>query len=161
MSCTPDPVVDRQMTEAFVPVYMSAQVLNKISIEPPRPTKQAGKLYIFGNWLFQNDINEGIHIIDASNKTAPVKIIFLAIPLNTEVAVKGNFLYANNMSDLLTFNISDPSKPILVKRIPKVFPTPNQQYPPFVGVAFECADPAKGVVINWERKQMARANCRR
>lgn len=161
LSCTPETVTDIQTTEAFVPVYMSAQVLDKVSSEPPRATKQAGKMYVFGHWLFQNEINEGIHIIDASNKTAPVKISFLAIPLNTEIAVKGNYLYANNMSDLLTFNIADPSKPVLVKRIPNVFPMSNQQYPPFVNVAFECADPAKGVVIRWERKQMVKANCRR
>ncbi len=160
-SCTQQVDVDTTLTEAFAPVYMTTQNAEKVTKEAPRPTIQAGKMYVFGKWLFQNDLNKGIHIIDITDRANPRKVSFISIPLSTEVAVKGNFLYTNNMSDLLTFNITDPANPVLVKRISRVFPLSNQQYPPFNGVAFECADPSKGIVISWERKQIAKPNCRR
>lgn len=159
--CTPDSTFETQPMEAFVPVYMTTQNAGVVKKDVARPTRNAGKIYVLGNWLFQNDVNEGIHIIDISDKAKPKKIAFISIPLSTEVAVKGNFLYTNNVSDLLTFNIADPLNPTLVKRIPNVFPLVNQNYPPFNNVSFECADPSKGIVINWERKQIASPKCRR
>ncbi len=159
--CRPDNTLGTQPIEAFVPVYMTTQNAGAIKKEAARPTRHAGKIYVIGNWLFQNDVNEGIHIIDISDKTKPQKVSFISIPLSTEVAVRGNYLYTNNVSDLLTFNIADPSNPTLVKRIPYVFPLSNQNYPPFNNVSFECADPSKGIVINWERKQIASPKCRR
>lgn len=147
--------------DAYVPVYVSAQNVTQISVEPAKPITEAGKIYAFGNYIFQNDLNTGIHIIDATDKKAPKKISFLKIPLSTELAVKGNYLYTNNYRDIVVFNISNPAQPQLVKRMSNVFPPVNQKYPAFSNIYFECPEEAKGVVVRWELKRINTPKCRR
>lgn len=146
---------------AYAPVYYTGSSTSSITIETPKPITAPGKIYVFGNYLFENDINTGIHIIDITNRSAPKKLSFLNIPLSTEVAVKGNFLYTNNLSDLVVFDISNPAAPVFAKRIEGVFPLANQTYPPFTNINFECADPAKGTIIRWEMKSVNAPKCRR
>lgn len=147
--------------DAYVPVYASAENVTQISVEAAKPITEAGKIYAYGNYIFQNDLNTGIHIIDATDKKFPQKISFLKIPLSTELAVKGNFMYVNNYKDMLVFNISNPAQPLLVKRVSNVFPPVNQKYPPFSQIYFECPDENKGVVVRWELKRINTPKCRR
>ncbi len=160
-SCSPPGSELSGGTETYVPVYSTPDEIDQISVESEMPTLQAGKIYAYGNYIFQNDLNTGIHIIDNTDKTNPVKIAFLKLPLSTEIAVKGSYLYCNNYSDLVVFDISDPAKPKLVKRVPGVFPPENQNYPPFTNVYFECPDKSKGVVVRWELKTISNPKCRR
>ncbi|MDB5191693.1 MAG: hypothetical protein JWQ96_1256 [Segetibacter sp.] len=160
-SCTPESADYNGTVEGYAPVYVSSATASTISVEPARAITKAGKIYVHGTYLFENDVNKGIHIIDVSDRARPRKVAFINVPLSTEVAVKGNYLYTNNLDDLLTFDISNPTAPVLVKRIDDVFPMPNQNYPPFTGVSFECADPSKGVVVQWEPKRIKNAKCRR
>jgi hypothetical protein len=147
--------------EGYAPVYASSTDIENIAVTSPTPTINAGKIYAFGNYIFQNDIATGIHIIDNNNKANPIKIAFLKIPYNTEVAVKGNFLYANNLGDLLVFDISNTANPVLVKRVANVFPTVAQNYPMQSGVYFECVDASKGIVVNWIKKTLTNPKCQR
>jgi hypothetical protein len=148
-------------TDAYVPVYASAENITQISVEAAKPITGAGKIYAYGNYIFQNDINTGIHIIDATDKKNPKKISFLKIPLSTELAVKGNFLYANNYKDIVVFDISNPAQPQFVKRVSDVFPPVNQKYPPLTNIYFECSDESKGVVVRWELRRINTPKCRR
>ncbi len=148
-------------TDAYVPVYSSLSDAEQISVKPQQPTKEAGKIYAFGNYIFQNDLNSGIHIIDNTNKSNPIKIAFLSIPFSTEIAVKGNYLYSNNYVDLVVFDLTDPSSPKLVKRVSNVFPPANQNYPPVNNAYFQCPDKSKGIVVRWEIKNVDIPNCRR
>ncbi len=109
----------------------------------------------------ENDLNTGIHIIDNSNHNQPVKIAFLNLPLSTEIAVKGNYLYANNYVDLVVFDISQPANPKLVKRVSNIFPPENQQYPPYSNVYFQCPDKSRGLIVRWELQNIDIPNCRR
>ncbi len=161
-ACTPDPVnYAPGQTQGYAPVYASTVDITKISFETARKTILAGKIYAFGNYIFQNDLNKGIHIINNRDKNHPEKIAFINLPFSTEIAVKGNFLYSNNLSDLVVFDVSDVANPKLIKRIANVFPPVNQKYPPFLNTAFECADPSKGIVVAWESKLITEPKCRR
>jgi hypothetical protein len=146
---------------AYVPVYFNPENIEATRFSPSRAIKRAGKQYVFGTLLLQNDINEGIHLIDVSNPASPKKLGFIEIPLCTEIAVKQGFLYTNNYDDLVVFDLRAPGEPKLVKRIKDVFPPVNQDYPPFFDVAFECPDPKKGVVVDWELKSNVAVKCRR
>lgn len=159
--CTPENAESPSATLSYVPVYTSIDSANHVSVEAPKATVNAGKIYAFNFYLFQNDIGTGIHIIDNSNRESPKKIAFIQLPFSTEVAVKGNFLYSNSFSDLVVFDISNPAEAVLVKRISNVFPPANQKYPPFNNVTFECPDPSKGIVVRWELKEVKNAKCRR
>ncbi len=147
--------------QAYVPVYLKPSFATDIKIDSPKNTVAAGKIYVYGRYLFQNDINNGIHIIDIIDRANPKKIAFINVPLSTEIAVKGNYLYTNNLADMLTFDISSPANPVLKSRIKDVFPSVNQTYPPFTNTYFECADASKGIVVKWILQEVDNPQCRR
>lgn len=161
-ACTPNTdELNPAPQQAYVPVYYKTDNIDITKFSAARAIHRAGKQYVFGSLLLQNDINEGIHLVDVSNPSAPKKLGFIEIPLCTEISVKQGFLYANNFDDLVVFDLRGPGEPKLVKRIKDVFPLANQDYPPFFNVAFECPDPEKGVVVDWELKSNIATRCRR
>jgi LVIVD repeat len=162
VSCDPETGLNQDaMLEAYVPVYAKPADLTAISTEAAQPTTKAGKIYAYGNYIFQNDQQKGIHIIDNSVPATAHKVAFLKIPFTTEIAIRNNFLYTNSVSDLLVFNIADPLHPALVKRVTNAFPLINQEYPPVSNIYFECPDPSKGIIVDWEVKLIGTPKCRR
>lgn len=161
MACSEIGTMPPNAVQGYAPVYVQPNLVKNVSAGSARATILAGKIYAYRNFIFQNDVNNGIHIIDNSNPAQPQKVGYISIPASTEVAVKGNFLYSNNYSDLVVFDITKPAEPRLVKRLENVFPLANQTYPPFNNTAFECADPEKGIVIRWEKKMLNQPKCRR
>lgn len=149
------------LVDAYVPVYMNTGDVKTISQVSPQPITNGGKIATIGNFLFQVESNEGIHVIDISNPALPRKISFLKIPFCNEVTLRGNYLYSNNVSDLIALNISNINNISVSSRIPNAFPAIQTQYPPQTGVYFECADNNKGMVFKWELKKVNNPNCRR
>ncbi|MGZ8538937.1 MAG: hypothetical protein ACXWV9_11770, partial [Flavisolibacter sp.] len=158
-SCESGPREDLAVM-GYAPVYFTSQGATDISNEAIRATTHPGKIYAYGIYLFQVEQNEGIHIIDNSNQQQVKKISFLKIPGCSEIAIRNNYLYSNNLNDLVVFDLSNLSSPQLVNRLENAFPQFSQSYPPFSGVYFECPDPSKGVVIAWEQKSLSSAKCR-
>ena len=146
--------------DAFVPIYADTTHLNPVAMEATRPVTNAGKIYVYGNYIFQNEQNEGIHVIDNSDPSQPVKKAFLAIPFNTEMAIRSNYLYANSINDLLVINMINPLQPAVVSKIKNAFPLISQSFPPEQGL-FVCPDPSKGIVVGWKMERVKEATCRR
>lgn len=161
ISCYPDTNRSTGEVLAYVPVYAQPTTLNEINTVAAIPTKKAGKIYVFGNYIFQNDVNKGIHIIDNSTPSNPVKVAFINIPFSTEIAIKGSFLYTNSVSDLVVLNISNPLQPSLVRRVKDAFPIINQQYPPVSNAYFVCPDSKKGIVVDWVTEMVKNPACKR
>lgn len=93
----------------YTPVYKSkAVVLASINGAANQSIEHAGKIYIKDNFIYLNEINKGIHIIDNSNPSRPVQVAFLSIPGNLDIAIKDNILYADMYTDLLSLDISNP-----------------------------------------------------
>jgi hypothetical protein len=159
-SCNPDWGSNSQ-TMGYVPIYISKQDAGFIGTVAAKPTVFPGKVYAYGNYLFQVEQNEGIHIIDNTDPQQAHKIAFLKVAAASELAIKSGYLYTNNLDDLVVFDLSDIRSPRLVNRVENAFPQISQEYPPFTGVYFECVDPSKGVVIGWEEKQIDQPKCRR
>lgn len=148
-------------TQAWVPVYAPIADIQQIGIQGVKATQQPGKIYAFGNYLFQNDVQQGFHIINNTDRKHPAKLAFLKVPFSTEIAIRGNFLYTNNLNDLVVIDLSNIQSPRLVKRIEKVFPVVDQKFPPHSYANFVCPDPSKGIVVKWEMKTVQGATCRR
>lgn len=134
---------------AYRPLYASATELAKIETRPPRPLRKPGKIYVRDNFLFVNELGEGIHVIDNSDPARPRKTSFLSIPANYDLAVQGNYLYADNARDLVVLDIGDPAMIKTVKRIENAIP--QYDYPPYQNIYFECVDSKKGFVVGWEK----------
>jgi len=77
---------------------------------------------MYGNYIFLNEVNKGVHIIDNRNPASPVIKAFINIPGNVDIAVKGSTLYADLFTDLVVVDISDPLNATLKKVVPKIFP---------------------------------------
>ncbi len=146
---------------AWVPIYAKLTEIGIVSYTTPIATQTAGKIYLYNNYIFQNEQYKGFHIIDNTNPANPVKIGFLSVPFSTEISIKNNYLYTNSVSDLVVINIANITTPVISKRIANAFPLINQEYPPVTGTYFECVDANKGIVVRWELKQNVIANCKR
>jgi hypothetical protein len=111
----------------YLPVYKTnEEVRANIKSSTPTDIKNPGKMFVYGNYIFLNEIDKGIHIIDNTNPSLPVNKYFINIPGNQEVAVTGNVLYADLYTDLVTIDISNPAA-IQVKKITEnAFP--NRRY---------------------------------
>jgi hypothetical protein len=106
----------RKSYTLYQPIYKSlAQVRAEMKSTTPTALENTGKLNVFGNYIFLNEAGKGIHIIDNSNPTAPKNISFINIPGNVDLAVKGSYLYADSYSDIIVFNISNPTNVSPVK----------------------------------------------
>lgn len=105
-----------------VPVYKSlAEMRQDISVEPARDLKNPGKLYFYNNYVFINEVREGIHVIDNTDPKNPQEVAFINIPGNVDMAVQGNILYADNYIDLLAIDITNPASPVQAGRAEQVF----------------------------------------
>ncbi|HMK07381.1 MAG TPA: hypothetical protein VK476_07625, partial [Flavobacterium sp.] len=101
-----------------VPVVKSfAEIRNDISVWSARTTNSDGKIYVSEKQLYYIAQEEGVHVYDNSNPAAPLNTAFINIGGVHDIAVKGDFLYADNYMDLLVFNISDLQHITLVRTV--------------------------------------------
>ncbi len=147
--------------DGYKPIYVSASEAKIIKLLDPREMTTQGKIYIKDQYIYVGDVNLGIHIIDNSDPRSPKKVAFLQIYGNHDIAIKGNILYADNMEDLVTIDISDGENPQVMKRIENVYKLPNQNFPENVQYHtwFECADPDRGYVIGWIPAELEDPDC--
>lgn len=134
----------------YEPVYLSREILNKeIKLTSSRIPSSVGKIYYKDNFIFINEINEGVHVIDNSDPRNPVNIGFITIPGNKDIAIKGSVLYAENYSDLVSIDISDPKNVSVMDRVQNIFPPDGAP-----ASALQNIDPSKGVVVDWKTSQV-------
>ncbi|MGN6802490.1 MAG: LVIVD repeat-containing protein [Ginsengibacter sp.] len=124
-SCVKDTCRNTYNYTIYKPVYeTTAQLKANIKSGAPEQVENAGKIVLLRQFIFLNEVEKGIHIIDNSNPAAPQNIAFVKIPGNFDLAVKGNTLYVDSYADLVTLDISDPRNVVLKKYSENVFPFP-------------------------------------
>lgn len=140
--CSKIPLTKKTTYKLYKPTYKAkAEALAAINGNALRPVKDAGKISILGNFIYLNELEKGIHIIDNSDPSHPIQIAFLDIPGNQNVAVRGNILYADMFSDLLAIDISNPKNVVIRKRIPNLFPMRSYVYGNYID--------SSQVVVDW------------
>lgn len=128
-SCVKDTCKSTNTYTIYTPVYETLDSLKEnIKNEKPENLENPGKIVILGKYIFCNEIEKGIHIIDNSNPASPRNMAFINIPGNMDLALKGNTLYADSYTDLVTIDISDPTNVILKDYSENVFPFLYYQY---------------------------------
>lgn len=122
-ACVKDSCKETHTYTYFVPVYKAKEeVKANIKSNASKEIEKPGKIYTLGNYIFLNEVDKGIHVIDNNNPSNPVNISFIDIPGNMDMAVKGNILYADMYGDLVTIDITDPRNVKLTKTIEGIFP---------------------------------------
>jgi hypothetical protein len=143
------------------PVYISPDSVHVIRSMPPRPMYRLGQIYYKDSLLFVNELNKGIHVIDNRNPSAPVPLRFLSIPGNRQLAIRGDYLYADNLDDLVTIHIADLENIAVSNRIDRAYNIGAGHFPEGYNGYFECVDPALGVAIDWMSAELEDPRCRR
>lgn len=115
---------DRELTYLKrTPIALSpSEYRVDIENQAGRALESAGKIYVAGNYILVNEPRKGIHIIDNTDPRSPQAVSFISIIGNVDMAVRGNILYADNYTDLLAIDISNPTEARLMNRVQNVFP---------------------------------------
>ena len=107
----------------FMPIYKTtAEVRANIKSNHSREIERPGKLFIKGDYIFLNEIDKGIHVINNSNPASPKNVAFIDIPGNMDLAVKGDMLYADLYTDLVTLDITNPLQVTVRSIVDNAFP---------------------------------------
>jgi len=130
------------------PVYLSYNDLrNSFKVADGQQIIQPGKIYFKDHYIFVNEYQKGIHVIDNTNPQSPQIIKFIEIPGSVDLAIRENILYADSYVDLVAIDISNLEDIHEVKRIQNVFPymIPNCENGIVEGV-----DQNQGVVVGYK-----------
>ena len=156
------PVIDEgppDEIEGLRPIYISDDSWKEIQSAPARAIKKLGKIYYKDGLIYVAETNEGIHVIDNTDPTNPVFIKFIEIIGCHDVAIKGNVLYADNVSDLVALDISNLDDIQVLSRTKDLYKNTQLSYPPTYEGYFECVDPALGTIIGWEAATLYSPEC--
>jgi hypothetical protein len=114
----------RHAYKIFTPVYKTlSELRSSVQGGAAIPLVNTGKLYIKANWIYLNEKDKGIHVIDNSNPSQPKNNAFITIPGNIDIAMKGDILYADLYSDFATIDISNPKNISVKKYLTNTFPS--------------------------------------
>lgn len=143
----------------FTPVYESvATIASRVSVDSPIPYQQSGKVITYGDYIFINKPNEGIHVIDNANPEAPINLSFITLKGNLDMAIVDDHLYADMFSALVVLDIQDIQNPKIINdyTVEDVFYYDQFIFlPPFDiaseydNVRYDYPDSSKGIVTDW------------
>lgn len=145
---------DNQQYENYTvakPITLSVEELRaSVAILPAQNITESGKIYAYQQYIFVNDKDKGVHIIDNRNPLQPSRINFLKIPLNRDVSIKGDYLYADSGMDLVVFNIANINNIQMIGRVENVlenyieYPQEAQLY------NWDEYDYQNDIIVGWE-----------
>ncbi|MEM9885294.1 MAG: hypothetical protein AAF849_05320 [Bacteroidota bacterium] len=141
------------------PIYADAENWNEIIVLPPQPIGNLGKIYYYDPYIFVNERLKGIHVIDNSDPSNPIPLLFIQVFGSEDIAVKDDILYVDNYTDLVAIDISDFDNITEVSRVKDLYSKDSKAYPEGYSGFFECVDESKGIVIGWEEAAISSAEC--
>lgn len=122
--CADDTCVRTEEYVEWQPVYKRIDEMRvPIAFGQARPMENPGKIFYYKGYLLVNELQAGIHIIDNRNPASPLKVGFLEVPGNIDMAVHGDILYVDSYLDLVGIDIHEPLAPVEVSRVEDVFQT--------------------------------------
>jgi len=128
----------------------------------PQSTINGGNFYTSGDYVLEEEKDAGLHVISYQDPVHPKKMAFISIPGFRAAAIKGDYLYVSNYDDLVTIRLNSINNLQETNRISKAWHL--NDYPPFTGVLFICADSTKGTIVSWKLSEDltgTSAKCRR
>lgn len=155
-ACVKDKCTEYYSYTYYKPVYKTkTEVRANIKANPAREVESPGKICILGNYIFLNDIDRGIHVIDNSNPAQPRKTAFIDIPGNLDIAIKGSVLYADMYTDLLAIDISNMATVSVKKFVDNMFPYRSYGY------GYVNPNDPQQVIVEWKRHDtVIKKDCR-
>ncbi len=86
----------------YEPILMTRlDMESSVKLREPRSIENPGKIWIYGDIILLIEQYKGIHVIDNSDPANSNTIAFIQVDGCTDMAMKGNILYANNAVDMI------------------------------------------------------------
>lgn len=148
--------VERVVTpySSYEPILADRSSLNSISYSSSKPIIKTGKIYAYKKYIFINEPDKGYHVIDNSDPSKPSAVGYIAIVGSHDIAIQNDILYTDNATDLLSIDITDVTKPRLVRRTINIFP--DQAPPDNLPLPDEYSAkyrPANTIVVEWRKRK--------
>ncbi len=139
------------------PIYANGDSLYAIQNIDTQQIVNTGNIYSWNQYLFINEVYKGIHVIDKSDSSNPVKLTFIKIIGNKNFTISDNTLLADNGKDLIAIDITDVLNVSVISIVKDGIVNYNN-YPPTNG-HFECVDLSKGILIGWKDTLLINPKC--
>jgi len=92
----------------YKPVIMNrVDFENAVASQAPRNIVKSGKIYIFDNFLFISEVNDGFHVFNYQNPANPFPLVYIGVPGATDLAIRNNMLYINQAIDLIALKFNN------------------------------------------------------
>jgi len=149
-SCKDTPIIGVTISK-YKPVLIARSSLpSSVFNQPPSSISNPGKYLVNGNYLYVVEKYKGVHIFDNTNPASPKNTVFIAVPGIETISILNNALYADNSTDIVAIDISNPASPTLISRIPNVIPQPGPPDGlPLDSQVNQNTWPHNSVVVNW------------
>lgn len=145
--CLKDHCTHSSQYKLYTPVYTSLQqIRSSVKSEAPRSLENTGKIFYHNGYLFVNELNKGVHVIDDHEPSAPKNAGFINIPGNIDITARGNILYADSYTDMVALDISSPLAVKITSREKEVFA--SRVY----GYGFSDDQEGKGIITDFKVK---------
>lgn len=134
---------------SYNPVIMQRIAFEAATVfeSTPRIIENSGKIYVKGDYIFINEVNQGFHLINNSDPTNPLNIGFVKVLGSSDLSIKDDVFYANNATDLIAFKIDNATETLTItKRLENVFP---QLWSPEGPLYYEVGE--NEVIVDWEQ----------
>lgn len=142
-SCLEETCEEERTVIGFEPVTTTAgewRANSAFFCGVPQPVCTASGFYVYQQYLFIVEENQGLHIYDNTDSNNPTPITFMQAPGGQGLAVRNGILYMNQYTDLVAFSLDNPEQPELVGRTEDVF----EPYSVFAQVL-----PSDEFVVDW------------
>ncbi|MFO7868241.1 MAG: hypothetical protein R6U95_02960 [Bacteroidales bacterium] len=135
----------------YVPVIVERTTLeNSIATISSQKVQNPGKIFVKDSLLFVIEQYYGVHIFDNSDPAHPKKMEFIRVLGCTDVAVKGQLMYASSGVDLVTINITDISNATEIAREKNVLSEIRSPYGIIDDKYSKQNRPENTVIIAWK-----------
>ena len=106
------------------PVFTSPEAFrNSVKVTSnAHELSDCGKICFYNDYLYISEPGKGVHIIDNTYPSRPQAKGYIEIPGNQDIIVRDHLLFADALVDLLWFDLSNPSQPVLKGRMENLFP---------------------------------------
>ncbi len=143
------------------PIFMATETFrNSVKVSKTLHTLGGiGKMCFYNNYLYISEPQKGIHIINNTDPANPQSVGFIELLGNADLAIRNGLLYADSYIDLVWFDVSDPSNPLLKGRLDSIFTTALPTIPNQYSIDYNTtySGGSNGIIVGWELKEKTEA----
>ncbi len=147
--------------QGYAPIYVASSSIKSIyASNTPSSITTGGKILTQGYRIYVVESGSGVHILNYNGLNAPEHLSFIHIKGCQDIALKDNYLYANNLDDLVTLDIANIYNPKVLSRNEGVFADDlSLEHPPLTGFYYECPRDNDSIIVGWELTILKNPKC--